>query len=172
MNETLKTIFSRRSVRNFNDSPVKEEDLNLILKAAVYAPSGMNRQTWQFTAVTDRGKIQELALLIEKKLGREDYDFYKPAAIIISSNERDSRWGKEDNACAMENIFLAARSLGIGSVWTNQVRLVCDDEEVRQLIGSWGIPDSHVVYGTAAIGYTDSEPSLSDEKRGIIKIVK
>ena len=111
-------------------------------------------------------------MLIEKKLDRKGYDFYRPAAIIIPSNERDSRWGIEDNACAMENIFLAAHSLGIGSVWINQVRLVCDDEEVRQLLRSWGVPDDHVVYGTVALGYTDSEPLLTAEKRGIIKIVK
>ncbi len=172
MNETLKNIFTRRSVRSFNDRPIKDEDLDLILKVAVYAPSGMNRQTWQFTAVTNREKIQQLAMLIEKKLDRKGYDFYRPAAIIIPSNERDSRWGIEDNACAMENIFLAAHSLGIGSVWINQVRLVCDDEEVRQLLRSWGVPDDHVVYGTVALGYTDSEPLLTAEKRGIIKIVK
>ena len=108
MNETLKNIFTRRSVRSFNDRPIKDEDLDLILKAAVYAPSGMNRQTWQFTAVTNREKIQQLAMLIEKKLDRKGYDFYRPVAIIIPSNERDSRWGIEDNACAMENIFLSA----------------------------------------------------------------
>ena len=67
---------------------------------------------------------------------------------------------------------MAARSLGIGSVWTNQLRLVCDDEDVRTLLRSWGIPDNHVVYGTAAIGYAESEQSLIEEKRGVIKIIK
>ena len=41
-------------------------------------------------------------------MDREGYDFYDPAVLIIPSNERDSRWGPEDNACALENIFLAA----------------------------------------------------------------
>ena len=102
---------------------------------------------------------------------REGYDFYDPAVLIIPSNERDSRWGPEDNACALENIFLAAWSLGIGSVWTNQVREVCDRPEVRNLLRKWGIPDTHVVYGTAALGYPTESCLKEVEKRGIIRII-
>lgn len=171
MNETVKTILTRRSVRSFQKREVRREDLELILKAASYAPSGMNRQTWQFTAVTDTEKIGRLAKLIESKLEREGYDFYSPAVLIIPSNERDSRWGPEDNACALENIFVAAWSLGIGSVWTNQIREVCDEPEVRALLREWGIPDSHVVYGTAALGYPAEEPPEKVDKRGVIRII-
>ena len=97
MNETLKTILTRRSVRSFQSRKIERPDLELILKAATYAPSGMNRQTWQFTAVTDRDEIRKLAKLIEVEMDREGYDFYDPAVLIIPSNERDSRWGPEDN---------------------------------------------------------------------------
>ncbi len=171
MNETLKTIMTRRSVRSFSEKKIKKEDLDAILKAAIYAPSGMNRQTWQFTAITDRKKIQQLAAMIEEKTDREEYDFYKPDVLIISSNERDSKWGPEDNACGLENIFLAAWSLGIGSVWINQIRDICDEPEVRNLLREWGIPDNHTVYGAASLGYPDREPPAYVEKTGIIQIV-
>ena len=70
MNETLKTILTRRSVRSFQSRKIERPDLELILKAATYAPSGMNRQTWQFTAVTDRDEIRKLAKLIEVEMER------------------------------------------------------------------------------------------------------
>lgn len=131
-------------------------------------------QTWQFTAVTDRAKIQRLAAAVGKALDREGYDFYQPDILVIPSNEADSPWGIEDNACAMENIFLAAHSLGIGSVWINQLRLVCDKPEIRNMFNEWGIPESHVVYGAAALGYAESESEIPAEidKRGVIKIIE
>ena len=172
MNEIINNILTRRSVREFIEKPIKREELNEILKAASYAPSGMNRQTWQFTAVTNREKIQKLAKAIAKKLSRENYNLYNPEVIIIHSNERESIWGKEDNACALENIFLAAHSLGIGSVWINQLQDICDEKEIRDILKDFGIPDNHIVYGFAALGYPKEGIKKEPLKTGIIKIVE
>ena len=131
------------------------EELQQIIQAALHAPSGMGRQTWQFTAVKNRGKIQELAAVIRKVLDRDGYDMYQPEVIIIPSNDRESPFGREDDACAMENMFLAAHSLGIGSVWINQLQDVCDVPAIRQVLDELGIPADHVVYGMAALGYPD-----------------
>ena len=172
MNEVIRNILTRRSVRKFTDKKIEREALEILLKVACAAPSGMNKQTWQFTLVDDVNKIQELAYAVGKVLDRENYDIYKPAALIIPSNLRDSAWGMEDNACALENIFLAAHSLGIGSVWINQLRHCCDVPEVRAILTNWGIPKEHVVYGIAALGYQDGEPLGEIEKKGIINIVE
>lgn len=119
MNQTMETILTRRSIRSFQEKPIPEENMKQIVDAALHAPSAMGRQTWKFTVVMNREKIQKLAKAVGKVLGREDYDMYRPEALVIPSNEKDSRFGRDDNACAMENIFLAAHSLGIGSVWIN-----------------------------------------------------
>ena len=81
MNETLQVILTRRSTRKFLNKPIPGEDLDNILKAALHAPSGMGRQTWQFTAVKNREKIRMLAAAIEKVLGREGYDMYQPEVL-------------------------------------------------------------------------------------------
>lgn len=172
MNEVIRNLLTRRSVRKFTDKKIEREALDILLKVALAAPSGMNKQTWQFTLVDDTKKIQELACAVGKALDRENYDIYKPAALIIPSNLRDSAWGMEDNACALENIFLAAHSLGIGSVWINQLRHCCDEAEVRTILTNWGIPEDHVVYGIAALGYQDGEPLGEVEKKGIVNIVE
>lgn len=171
MNEVIQNILTRRSVRAFTDKPVSREDLELIIKAGLYAPSAKNLQTWKFTVLTKRADIDALARAIEKALDRSGYDMYKPAAVIIPSNVNDSPFGKEDNACALENIFLAAHSLGMGSVWINQLQGICDNPEIRALLHSWGIPDNHIVYGMAAIGYAAEGSTREPNKVGEFKII-
>jgi len=171
MNQVIENILTRRSVRRFTEEKISRQDLELILKCAAYAPSGMNKQTWQFTAVTDRKKLDELAKVIGEELGRDGYNFYNADVLIIPSNIRDGYWSKEDNACALENIFLAAHSLGIGSVWINQLQQISDKPEVRRLLAEWGIPEEHVVHGMAALGYAAAPPSQDVDKKGVIKII-
>ncbi|MBP3889004.1 MAG: nitroreductase [Cellulosilyticum sp.] len=172
MNQVMENILTRRSVRGFNEKPIPREELEQILKAATYAPSGMNRQTWQFTAILNQEKITKLAGLIEKLLDRKGYNFYKPTALVLTSNLKESRWAKEDNACALENMFLAAHSFGIGSVWINQLQEICDEPEVRQFLNEVGIPTDHDVFGIAALGYAEKEPNQEVNKQGIIKIIE
>lgn len=171
MNETLNTILTRRSTRKFLNKPIPKEELELIIKAGLHAPSGMGRQTWQFTVVKNRDKIQSLASVIRKVLEREGYDMYQPEVVIIPSNEKDSPFGREDDACAMENIFLAAHSMGIGSVWINQLQGICDYPEVRDALTALGIPESHIVYGMAALGYAD-DVKTEKERTGKVVVVE
>ena len=171
MNEAIKNILERRSVRKFSDRQIPKEELDLIIKAGLYAPSAMNKQTWQFTVLTRTEDIQELARAIAKQLSRDGYDMYKPTALIIPSNSKDSKFGRDDNACALENIFLAASSLGIGSVWINQLHGICDEPEIRALLNKYGIPADHIVFGMAALGYSaETEPRVV-ERVGTVKIV-
>lgn len=171
MNETMQAILNRRSIRSYMEKPIPEDELEQIVKAALYAPSGKNLQTWRFTVVTDKEKIQKLATLVGEKLGRENYDMYNPQVLIIPSNDKASPYGKEDNACAMENIFLAAQSFGIGSVWINQVRAVCEDPEVRILLDAWEIPANHEIFGIAALGYAKDTEVREVNKVGKVHYV-
>ena len=171
MNEIINNILTRRSVRAFADKKVAREDIEVILNTAIYAPTGMNKQTWQFTALTKKEDIEELAGLVEKLLDRPGYNFYKPNVLIITSNDRDSKWAVEDNACALENMFLAAHSLGLGTVWINQLQTIGDNEEVREFLTRIGVPENHLVYGTCALGYPAANSTKEPVKTGVIKIV-
>lgn len=172
MNPVMENLLTRRSVRAFQEKEIPARELEQILEAARYAPSGMGRQTWKFTAVVNPEKIQLLASAICKELDRSGYDMYRPQVLIIPSNEADSRFGKEDNACALENIFLAAWSFGIGSVWINQLQNICDRTAIRSILTEWGIPENHVVYGMAALGYPASSEKKEVEKIGKTAIIK
>lgn len=173
MNEVLQNILTRRSVRKFKQEQIKDEELDLILKAGVYAPSGMNKQSWQFTVVQNKEKIERLAKVVREALGRDaGYNFYAPPTLIMLSNDKENTNGLADCSCALENIFLMANSLGIGSCWINQLKTICDEKEVRELLTSFGIPENHIVWGMASIGYPDGETKAHDRKDGIIKFVK
>ncbi len=165
MNPVLDAIKTRRSTRAFTDRKVEKQVLEALVEAARYAPSGMNRQTWKFTVVQNPQVIETLAALIRTELDRsEDYCFYHANALILTSNERESPHGVEDCACALQNIFLAAHSMGVGSVWINQFKGICDRPAVRAVLDELGLPDNHIVLGVAALGYS-AEPSKTVEKK-------
>ena len=172
LNQTIRTILNRRSTRSFVRRPIKEEDLKMIVDCALHAPSGMGRQTWKFTVVENRARIRELSQAVGEELGREGYDMYAPEVLIIPSNLKESPFGMEDNACAMENIYLAAEALGIGCVWINQLRTICDVPRIRAILDAFHIPGDHVVYGLAALGYRDDTPLAPKERIGQVEYIK
>ena len=106
------------------------------------------------------------SLSLDLALGNEKYDMYKPAALIIPSNELigDTGITSWDNACALENIFLAAHSMGLGTVWINQLSDTCDVPEVRAVLTEFGVPENHKVFGIAAIGYAAAETPVKEKK--------
>lgn len=177
MNEVLKNMMTRRSIRSYTDRQISEEDLNTILSAAINAPSGMNLQTWHFTVITNAEILNRINKSIKAAFTRstdsrlqerghnENYCcYYHAPTLIIVSNEPTQWWAPMDCACALENIFLAATSLGIGSCWINQLGQTCDNPEVRSLLTELGIPSSHKVYGCAALGYASPESCIKEKK--------
>ena len=173
MNEVLQNILTRRSIRKFKKEQIKDEELNLILEAGIYAPSGMNKQSWQFSVVQNKEKIELLAKVVRESLGRDaGYNFYAPPTLIMLSNEKDNTNGLADCSCALQNIFLMANSLGIGSCWINQLKTICDEKEVREVLTSFGIPENHIVWGMASIGYPNSVAKEHKRNDGVIKVVK
>lgn len=185
-NEVLQAIKNRRSVRTFTNQQVSDEQLDAILEAAVYAPTGMNYQTFHFTAVLDAEKLAELnrrvkavfARSVEERLRHrgenEAYNFYYHApALVIVSNEPSQIWSGQDCANALQNMFLAAHSLGVDSCWINQLCTTCDDSSVRELLNQWGVPQHHTVYGCAALGFNSGEvPPTPTRKEGNITIIR
>lgn len=172
MNEVIKSILTRRSTRDFNDELVKKSDIEMILKTAIYAPSGQNRQTGKYIAIMNQDLILELAKIIEEVLERKAYNFYKAKVLILTTNQKESIWGRDDCACAMQNMMLAAHSLDIGSVWINQVYQSCENPKMRALLDKIGVPSDYIVYGVCALGYSDSTPLGIISKKENISIIE
>ena len=163
MNEIIKAILERRTCRSFTDEALSTQQVRTILDCALAAPSGRCLQTWKFTAIVNPQKIQRLASAVGTALNRgPDYTMYHPQVLVITSNLRDSKYREVDNACAMENIYLACQGLGLGCVWINQLQDCHDEPAVRGILTEFGIPEEHGVYGCAAIGYPAKPPAAKE----------
>jgi len=114
--DALEAIFDRRSIRVYTGAPVTDDMLNTILKAAMYAPSAVNKQPWHFIVFRDPEIIRKIveihpnAAMLSKA----------QVAVLVCWDEHqqhDTGYGPVDCAAATQNMLLAAHSLGIGSVW-------------------------------------------------------
>ena len=157
MNETIKTLTERRSIRKYSDRPIKKEDLELILKAGVYAPTGRNTRDTLFLAVTQKELIVKLSKMNAAVLGSDNDPFYGASAVIVVFADRTRTTTVEDGSCAMANLMNAAFSLGIDSCWIHRAREVFESEEGRKLARSLGIPDEYIGIGNCILGYRDCE---------------
>lgn len=162
MNETLQTIKNRRSCRAYKGEQVSRALLNEILECALCAPSGRNMQGCLFTAVQDAEILKDLAKAVRaafKEMGdprgdNESYSFfYNAPTLVIATADKDYSYFYTDGSAALENMFLAATSLDLGSCWINQLKDTCNSVEVRKILDRCNIPSSHEVIGCASIGY-------------------
>lgn len=172
MNDTVRTIFSRQSIRDFSEMPVSRAKLEMLVKAGIHAPSGHNMQTWKFTVIQNKEKIAALKQCIKVSAERNKvyfYGFHNPNTIILISNDRRNENSIQDSACAAENIMLAAHSYGIGSVWINALKTLCDEPEIRQLLTKYGIPKQHIVWATLALGYPEKQTASPARKLNVVE---
>jgi len=164
-NPALETIFHRRSIRKFTDQPVEPEELDLLLKAAMAAPSAMNCKPWEFVVVTDPEKLAQF----RKRLifGNRN----APAAIIvcgnpsISINPATRLFWVQDCSAASENILITAVSLGLGAVW---VGIHPVTEFIRVVREITGLPKHVTPLGLLYVGHpAEEKPARTqfDEKR-------
>lgn len=167
-NPVIEALLGRRSTRAFKEQPVAREDLETIVTCGQWAPSAMNRQEWTFVVVDSAARIAQLAEVMRVALGREAYDMYHPQAAVIVAHKKDAAFGREDDGCALQNMFLAAHSLGIGSVWINQLQGICDEPAVRVELDALGVPADYEVHGICALGYAAAETAPKERTSSVV----
>lgn len=157
-NEVLETIKSRRSIRAYKKDAVPQDLLMEICEAGTYAPTGGGRQSPTIIAVTTEKYRNELARLNAEVMGRNTDPYYGAPVIILVLAEGDAGTFVEDGSCVLENMMLAAASLGLGSVWVHREREIFDSENGKALLREWGLPKTLRGVGSIALGYPASEP--------------
>ena len=166
MNEVINNIKSRRSCRAYKEKQVSNEELNEILECALSGPSGMNSQGCYYTAIQNREVLQELNEAVKSVFRQredergfnENYNFYYNApTLIIVTAKKDYKYFYTDGSAGLENIFLAATSLGLGSCWINQLGDTCNSPLVRSVLDRCHIPSDFDIIGCAAIGYSANQ---------------
>ena len=163
MNEVLKAIRSRRSIRAYKPERLKKEEIDTILEAGFYAPNGINTQPWHFSVIQDRQIIGEINAMAKARMAQSDMEWIKRVAsnpnadithgaptLLIVSCEENAISGVEDCSAALENMLLAAESLNIGSCWMGFVTFVFDNAEMMNRLG---VPKGYAAREVAVFGY-------------------
>ncbi|MFV0527836.1 MAG: nitroreductase [Lachnospiraceae bacterium] len=153
MNQELQMILSRRSVKKYEATPVSQEDLDAILEAGTYAPSGMGAQSPLLVAVTNKAVRDELSALNAAVMGADMDPFYGAPAVIVVLADRSLPTHVEDGSVVLENLQLAAHALGLGSCWVHRAKEVFSSERGQQLLKEWGIEGDYVGVGHCIVGH-------------------
>jgi len=175
MNETLKTIHERRSIRSYKPDPIPTADLEAIVAAGKAAASGMNRQPYHITVIQKPEALDELIELARSEAlkgpmaERAKNPSFKPTygapAMILVSADTSLPTAQFDAVLVMGNMFNAARSLGIGSCWLFMFGVIADKPEARAVYSKLGVPDGYRVIVGASFGYPSGEWPEAREKR-------
>ena len=159
MNEIIKAMEERRSIRKFKPEMPKKEDLQQIVEAGLYAANGMGRQATITVAVTNK-ELRDRLSAVNCKIGGWDESvdpFYGAPAILIVLAEKDWRNRVYDGSLVMGNMMLAAHSLGLGSIWIHRAKEEFEMPEYQQLLKELGVEGEWEGIGHCAVGYIDGE---------------
>ena len=186
MNEVLKNIHARRSVRSYSDKGVPEETVREVLTAGTYAPNGMNAQALRFVVLENKELIDRYSGVAKelfkagmamnrpkdapvpenmqglmKTLSNPDFNifYHAPVAVFVFAHP-SALTPVEDASTAVENMFLYARSLGIGSCWIGFASSLAHSPE---FLKECQAPSDHKLVAQFILGYPKGE--LSEGKR-------
>ncbi|MGO9311245.1 MAG: nitroreductase family protein [Syntrophobacteraceae bacterium] len=169
MNETIKTLMERRSIRKFKPAQIKEEELNTILDAGMYAPSGANQQSALFVVVQDKETLKKLSVMNAAVLGKDIDPYYGAPTLVLVFADRSKVTPIEDASLALGNMFNAAASLGIGSCWVHRARQMFETAEGKDLLKKWGVTGDYIGVGSCILGYADCEhPKAAPRKDNFV----
>ena len=158
MNETLKVLKERRSIRKYKSEQVREEELNAILEAGTWAATGKNLQSPVMVVVQDQETISYMSKLNAQIQGKPNADpFYgAPTVVVVLADGENYNW-MADGSLVMGNLMNAAWSVGVGSCWINRAKELFDMPEGKALLRKWGLPETLRGVGNCILGYIDGE---------------
>ena len=155
MNEVFKALKERRSCRKFQTRQVTQEDLDAILEAGTYAPTGMNRQAPVIVVIQDPATIAEVSRLNAAVMGADTDPFYGAPTLLVVLADPQVRTWLHDGALVMGNLMNAAHAIGVGSCYIFRAKEVFETPEGKALLAKWGVPESYIGVGNCILGYPE-----------------
>jgi nitroreductase len=186
-NETIQTIYQRRSVRKFMDISVDKNTIEMIVNAGRMAPSAINKQPWQFHVLTKYEDLEAISKAVSKKLIKgvlktglkglinsvkefihfpnkanfmnlRDPVFHGAPIVIVISAPKDNEWASIDVGMCAQNMLLAAKSLGLDTCPIGMIKFLDDAVLLKKL----NIPPANEIKIAIGLGYGDEQPTPHD----------
>ena len=172
MNEVIKNLTERRSIRSYKSTPVPQNLIDEILKAGIFAPTGRNMQAPIIIAVTDKNLRDRLAKINAAVMGSDKDPFYSAPTVLVVLTKKSVPTYLYDGSLVMGNLMNAAHSLGLGSCWIHRAKETFESEEGKAILAELGIEDGYEGIGNCIIGYADCPlPEARERKEGyVIKV--
>ena len=178
-NAVIDNIMARRSVRQYLDKPVEHELLEVVVRAGINAPSGMNRQPWIIRVVEDQqliADVNEIFMQENPDQVARDPNFknmFRNAPNLICVCTPAKGGGELDAGLLGENMMLAAQSLGLGTCCLGgPVRFLLSNERCKFFIDRLDIPEDYKLNYIIAIGYPDEQPDAKPRDESKVKYIK
>lgn len=156
--DVFEAIYSRRSIRKYEDKPVSEELVKEMLGAAMMAPSAGNAQPWQFVVVDDREKLDAVPDINQYAAMSKN----APLGILVCGDlslEKYAGYWVQDCSAAIQNLLLAAHAKGLGAVWTGIHPI---EERVEGFKKLFNLPEQVIPLGFMVIGWPAQESKKKD----------
>ena len=161
-NQAITNIMTRVSVREFTGEKISEAQIDTLLRAAMSAPSAINKQPWAFIVVTDEALIAKLGEALPYSRCSN-----KPAVAIIPCGDLSKAIPGEmanfwinDVSAATENLLLAAHAMGLGAVWTG---LHPDMNRAKMVQEMLGLPEHIIPLCVVPVGVPAEQPEIKDK---------
>lgn len=158
MNDVLKCLKERRSIRKYKKQQITDQELEQILEAGMYAPTALGMQSPIMVVVQDPETIQTLSKMNAAVMGADSDPFYGAPTVVIVLADRSRPTYVEDGSLVMGNLMNAAHALGLGSCWIHRAKEEFESEEGKALLKKWGIDGDYVGVGHCILGYAADEP--------------
>ena len=178
VNPVLSTIMARRSIRKYLDKPVEHEKLEVIARAGINAPSGMNRQPWIVRVVEDQKLIADVNEVYKKanpeqvKRDKNFKNMFRNAPNLICVCT-PTNGGDLDAGLLGENMMLAAQSMGLGTCCLGgPVRWLNTNADAKFFLDRLDIPEGYKLNYILAIGYPDEQPEAKPRDASKVKYIK
>ena len=164
----LECMETRRSVRAYLPNAVPEEKLECILRAGLYAASGMGRQSAMILCVTDKALRDRLMRMNAAIMGTPEKDpFYGAPCVLVVLADRSIPTAVYDGSLVLGNMMLAAHAEGLGSCWIHRAREEFDSDEGKAILHDLGVEGDYEGVGHLIVGYADgTEPEAKPRREG------
>ena len=178
MKDALEVLYNRRAIRKFKPEQIKDEELDAVLKAGIYAPTAMGLQSPLIVAVQNPEDVATLNELSKKIMSggngiiRPGLPYYgAPTIILIFYTEiaRSDYFGVLDASSVCTNMLNAAYAVGLGSCWIHRCKEIFELDEGMALLEKWGIKEKVVGVASIALGYSDMpQPEPKPRREGYV----
>lgn len=170
MESTINDLISRRSIRKFKNKQILDGELNKILEAGIYAPTGMGMQSPKIVVVQNKEIINKLSKLNSTFLWSKDSNekldpFYGAPTVVIVLADKNIKTYIEDGSLVLGNLMNAAHSIGIASCWIHRAKETFESEDEKTLLKKWNISDNYVGIGYCILGYPEDNLNSTAKPR-------